>query len=85
MTDTHPHASHRKIISRLKRAEGHLASVISMMEDERPCLVLAQQLQAVESAIRNAKQSLIHEHIDHCLDADAPHDKDEIRAISRYL
>jgi hypothetical protein len=29
---------------------------------------LAQQLQAVESAIENAKKALIHDHIGHCLD-----------------
>ena len=28
---------------------------------------LAQQLQAVEKAIDNAKKALIHDHIDHCL------------------
>lgn len=83
MTDTHIHASHPKVVSRLKRAEGHLRSVIAMIEDGRPCLDLAQQLQAVESAIRNAKQTLIHDHMDHCLDGD--HDRDELKAISRYL
>lgn len=85
MTHPHRHASHPKIVSRLKRAEGHLRSVCAMIEEGRPCLEVAQQLQAVESAIRNAKQALIHDHMDHCLDAEADHDRAELKAISRYL
>ena len=34
------HASHPAIIKRLKRAEGHIASVIGMFEDERAALTL---------------------------------------------
>ena len=63
----HRHASHPAILKRLRRAHGHLASVIEMMECDRPCTELAQQLHAVESAIANAKRELIHDHIEHCL------------------
>jgi DNA-binding FrmR family transcriptional regulator len=38
------HASHPDIIKRLKRAAGHLKSTIQMLEDERACLDIAQQL-----------------------------------------
>ena len=44
------HTSHPDIIKRLKRANGHLNSVITMLEEDRPCLDNNQQLQAVESA-----------------------------------
>ncbi|WP_152498486.1 metal-sensing transcriptional repressor [Roseovarius sp. THAF8] len=85
MTKDHLHASHPKIISRLKRAEGHLRSVIAMIEDGKPCLEVAQQMQAVERAVRNAKQTLIHDHMDHCLDSDEAGDRSEMKAIARYL
>jgi len=62
------HVSHPAILKRLKRAQGHLASVIGMIEAGRPCADLAQQLHAVESAITNAKRELIQDHIEHCLD-----------------
>lgn len=52
------HTSHPDIIKRLKRAEGHLKSTINMLEEGRGCLDIAQQLQAVESAISNAKKNL---------------------------
>jgi uncharacterized protein len=63
-----PHASHPDIVKRLRRADGHLHTIIDMMEKGRPCLQIAQQLQAVESALESAKKALIHDHIGHCLD-----------------
>ena len=63
----HAHASHPDIVKRLKRAHGHLAGVIAMIEEGRPCVDLAQQLHAVESAITNAKRVLIEDHMEHCI------------------
>ena len=62
------HASHAQIVKRLRRAEGHLRSILSMFEDERSCVDLAQQLHAVEKAVASAKRELIHDHIEHCLE-----------------
>jgi DNA-binding FrmR family transcriptional regulator len=62
------HTTHPEIIKRLKRANGHLKSIIEMLEADRECLDIAQQLQAVEKAITNAKKILVHDHIDHCLE-----------------
>lgn len=62
------HKSHGDVVTRLKRADGHLRKVIQMIEDERPCADVAQQLQAIESALRSAKQVYIRDHIDHCMD-----------------
>ena len=82
-----PHASHPDIVKRLRRAEGHLRSVIAMIEAERPCVDLAQQLHAVEAAVTNAKRELIHDHIEHCLtDGEATRtDLKEIKQLAKYL
>ncbi|KMK64138.1 MULTISPECIES: metal-sensing transcriptional repressor [Paracoccaceae] len=86
MTKPHVHATHPALVARLKRADGHLRAVIDMIEAGKPCLEIAQQLQAVEKAVVNAKRALIHDHLDHCLDADhSPADRDELKTISRYL
>ncbi|MBS0200449.1 MAG: metal-sensing transcriptional repressor [Proteobacteria bacterium] len=86
------HASHPNIIKRLKRAEGHLRSIVTMLEEGRGCLDIAQQLQAVESAIANAKQTLVHDHIDNCLEhavrgrsQNADETIREFKAITKYL
>lgn len=59
--------AHPQVLKRLKRAQGHLKSILTMLEEGRGCLEIAQQLQAVEKAIGNAKKILVHDHIDHCL------------------
>jgi uncharacterized protein len=86
------HTSHPDIIKRLKRAEGHLRSIVVMLETGRGCLDIAQQLLAVESAIASAKKTLVHDHIDHCLEhsvRDGTHSADatirEFKAITKYL
>ena len=82
------HASHPEILVRLKRAQGHLASVITMLEAGRPCVDLAQQLHAVESAITNAKRELIHDHLEHCFDEPGVSSKTalrELKQLSKYL
>ena len=86
------HISHPDIIKRLKRAEGHLKSTIKMLEENRNCLEIAQQLQAVEKAVANAKKTLVHDHIDHCLKNAVNNDKlnaqetiREFKGITKYL
>ena len=86
------HQSHPEILARLKRAHGHLATVIQMIEGGRPCADVAQQLHAVEKALANAKRGLIQDHLDHCLDdavaqggRSAKDAMAEIKAIAKYL
>ena len=81
------HESHPAIAKRLKRAEGHIRSIIAMIEEGRPCLDLAQQLHAVEKAVGNAKRELIHDHIEHCLEDDGHHHGglSEIKQLTKYL
>ena len=83
---------HHAIVRRLKRADGHLQAIIKMIEAGRPCLQIAQQLQAAESAIENAKKALIHDHISQCIErplkAAGPASRaplKELRLIAKYL
>ncbi len=63
-----------------------------MLEEGRSCVDIAQQLQAVESAVSNAKKTLVHDHIDHCLEhavregaQSAGETIREFKAITKYL
>jgi uncharacterized protein len=94
-THTHStHSTHPALVKRLRRAQGHLASVIEMIEQDRECLDIAQQLQAVEKAITHAKRALVQDHIDHCLEhalgarnvgRSTSAAIDEFKQITRYL
>ena len=86
------HASDPEVRRGLTQAQGHLASILTMLGDGRSCLDLAQQLQAVESTIRGVKRALIHDHIEHCI-ADAVADGGmgtdqalrEFKTLTKYL
>ena len=92
MTKKHLHTTHPDIVKRLRRAEGHLRSIVDMIEGQRSCLDVAQQLHAVEKAISQAKKTLIQDHLDNCLE-DAvgalprPQRRpiDEFKEITKYL
>lgn len=92
MSEPHIHESHPAVVKRLKRAGGHLAKVVAMIEAGEPCLAIATQLQAVEAAITQAKRTLIQDHLDHCLDhvvgEVAPERRqpiDDFKAIAKFL
>ena len=88
----HAHLSHPEIVKRLKRAEGHLRSVVQMIESGKACVDVAQQLHAVEKAISQAKRTLIQDHLDNCLEeavGGASREQrrpiDEFKQITKYL
>lgn len=92
MTDTATHTTHPTVIKRLRRAQGHLKKIITMIEEARPCLDIAHQLHAVESAVNAAKKTLIHDHLDHCIDialdprsGDSRSMVEDLKDIARYL
>jgi len=86
------HQTHPEIVKRLRRAEGHLRSIIEMIETRRPCLDVAQQLYAVKKAIAQAKKTPIHDHIENCLEQEVgPLARaqrspiDEFKVITKHL
>ena len=90
--DVATHRSHKDVVNRLRRATGHLQTITGMVESGRECADIAQQMHAVIRALEEAKSTLIHDHIEHCLeDAVGPASRDQrvviedFKKISRYL
>ncbi len=75
------------IAKRLKRAAGHLNATISMLERQRPCLDLAQQLAAVEAAVGAARQQVVREQLQICLDGGDANGATlrQLKALARFL
>ena len=83
--DTLSHQSHAAVANRLKRANGHLQSIVAMIEDGRDCTAIAQQMHAVIRALENAKAVFIHDHVDHCLaNAVGPVDREQRATIEQF-
>ena len=59
-----------KVVTRLKRIEGQVRGLVRMLEEERYCIDVLHQMQAVKSALARAESELLKEHAAHCV-ADA--------------
>lgn len=59
------HAANPDLLNRLRRASGHLNGIIKMIEDGEDGLKIAQQMQAVVSALDKAKTLIVTDHIEH--------------------
>lgn len=59
-----------KVVARLKRIEGQVRGLVRMLEEERYCIDVLHQMQAVKSALARAESQLLKEHAAHCV-ADA--------------
>ena len=57
----------KAIITRMKRANGHLASVIRMMEDGSDCELVLTQLAAVNKALARAGYAIVATGLQQCL------------------
>jgi len=62
------HATDKALVNRLRRANGHLARIATMVEENRSALEIAQQLQAVIGALDKARTVLVSHHIEHHLE-----------------
>lgn len=66
----------RAIITRLKRANGHLASVIRMLETGSECEDALTQLAAVNKAISRGGYALVATGLQRCLTEGGPENVD---------
>lgn len=57
------------IVNRLKRIEGQVAGVGRMVEDERYCIDILTQLQAVKAALSKVEDAILADHAAHCVAA----------------
>ena len=57
----------KPIITRMKRANGHLTSVIRMMEDGADCESVLTQLAAVNKALSRAGYAIVATGLQQCL------------------
>ena len=57
-----------KVVARLKRIEGQVRGLVRMLEEERYCIDVLHQMQAVKSALARAESELLKEHATHCVE-----------------
>lgn len=73
-------ADNSQVLNRLRRIEGQVRGVQQMVADDRYCIDILHQLQAVKAALAKAEDQILKNHAAHCVaEAIAAGDADEQR------
>jgi DNA-binding FrmR family transcriptional regulator len=75
----------KAVITRLKRANGHLASVIRMLEDGAECEDALMQLAAVSKAVSRGGYALVASGLQKCLVEGGPDSVDAQKLEKLFL
>lgn len=57
----------QQAIDRLKSAKGHLEGIIKMLEQDRYCIDVIKQVNAVQAALEKTNQLILDDHLHHCV------------------
>ena len=60
-------SSQQRIVDRLRRVEGQVRGITQMVEDDRYCIDILHQLQAVKSALARAEDEILKNHAACCV------------------
>ncbi len=55
-------------LSRLRRIEGQVRGVARMVEDERYCIDVVTQIQAVRAALKRVEDEVLRDHVATCVE-----------------
>ena len=81
----------KKVVERLlKTAKGQIDGLLRMVEEDRYCIDISQQLLATASILRKANQEVLKAHIDQCLKeafaaGDASAEEKKVREILEIM
>lgn len=56
-----------KITRLLKTARGQIDGLLRMVEDDRYCIDISNQLLAVQAILRSVNKEILHDHLNHCV------------------
>jgi DNA-binding FrmR family transcriptional regulator len=59
--------SNPKLLTRLRRIEGQVRGVARMVEEERYCIDVLNQIQAVKAALKRVEAEVLKSHAAHCV------------------
>ena len=61
--------NHADNLPRLNRISGQIDGIKKMIEEERYCVDIVNQIKAVRSALKSVEKNILQKHIKHCVAA----------------
>lgn len=58
-----------KLLNRLSRIEGQVRGVARMVEEDRYCIDILTQTQAIRAALARVETEMLKDHLGHCIEA----------------
>lgn len=55
------------VSNRLKRIEGQVRGIARMVDEDRYCIDLLTQIQAVRAALHKVEEVILKDHVQHCV------------------
>jgi CsoR family transcriptional regulator, copper-sensing transcriptional repressor len=75
-----------RLLNRLNRIEGQVRGIARMVEEDRYCIDVLTQVQAVRAALAKVETEMLRDHLNHCVEgAIVSGDRDEQRRKSAEL
>lgn len=72
-------ADKKKILRRLRIIEGQVKGVIDMVEEDRYCIDISNQIMAISQALKGVNREVLSVHLHHCvLDSMESKDADQV-------
>ena len=55
------------VITRLKRIEGQVGGLLRMVDEDRYCVDVLTQINAVRAALHKVEEQILRDHVSHCV------------------
>jgi CsoR family transcriptional regulator, copper-sensing transcriptional repressor len=62
------HDTKPKLLNRLNRIEGQVRGITRMVDDNRYCIDVLTQIQAVRAALARVETEMLKNHLHHCIE-----------------
>lgn len=67
MNFLHTQDAKQKIEARLNRIEGQLRGIHKMINDEKPCMEILNQISSAQAALKGLWKEVVHGHLQNCM------------------
>ena len=57
----------KSVSTRLRRIEGQVGGLLRMIEDDRYCVDVLTQINAVRAALHKVERQILEDHVSHCV------------------
>ena len=77
-------ADQKTVLRLLKTARGQIDGIIKMVEEDRYCMEISQQVTAADAMLRRANREILTAHLKHCVE-NAKDDKERADKIDELV